>query len=42
MNTQKMVVSTVRDSDDQLLPSKRCSRPQPNAKELNESGRNPS
>ena len=31
MNTQKMVVSTVRDSDDQLLLIKKCSRPQPKA-----------
>lgn len=31
MNTQKMVVSTVRDSNDQLLMIKKCSRPDPQA-----------
>jgi transposase len=34
MNTQKMVVSTVRDTDDQLLLIKKCSRPQPRALEI--------
>jgi len=34
MNTQKMVVSTVRDTNDQLLLIKKCSRPQPKALEI--------
>ena len=34
MNTQKMVVSTARDSNDQLLMIKKCSRPQPQALEI--------
>lgn len=34
MNTQKMVTSTVRDSNDQLLMIKKCSRPHPQALEI--------
>jgi len=34
MNTQKMVVSTVRDTNDQLLLIKKCSRPHPKALEI--------
>jgi hypothetical protein len=34
MNTQKMVVSTVRDSNDQLLMIKKCSRPHSQAVEI--------
>jgi len=34
MNTQKMVVSTVKDSNDQLLMIKKCSKPQPKVLEL--------
>jgi hypothetical protein len=34
MNTQKMVVSTVRDSNDQLLVIKKCSRPHAQALEI--------
>lgn len=34
MNTQKMVLSTVRDSNDQLLIIKKCSRPHPQALEI--------
>ena len=34
MNTQKMVASTVRDTTDQLLLIKKCSKPQPKALEI--------